>query len=222
MSRSRDAHLLMMGALIAFLALGVGLAVALWFQSAVGAHSCVAGWRADTWAAQVEGSAGVWEPPPPFAGLPTCPPSAPAESRSEPPTAAAPPNVPDSPFLPAVEQWRPLVAQFWPNDRINDALLVISRESAGCATAAYGKPCPGVFVPRQNDWGCQARGLAQHCTKFWDYRTDVYGLPAECQPLEAIVDPVCNVTLMHAMWLDSGCSFWPHWAATDHGTSRGC
>jgi hypothetical protein len=101
-------------------------------------------------------------------------------------------------------------------------LHVLDRESAGCATAAAYKGCQGVWDDPDNDWGCQARGLMQHCSRYWEDRVVQYELPERCHSLEMIVDPECSVMLAAAMWEADGCSFRQDWAATAHGTGTGC
>jgi len=135
--------------------------------------------------------------------------------------ARVPTGWPDE-ISPAAEAWTPLLTAHFPPGALNDALHVLDRESAGCATAAAYKGCQGVWDDPDNDWGCQARGLFQHCSRYWEDRVVQYGLPERCHPLEAIVDPECSTMLAAAMWEADGCSFRQDWAQTAQGTGTGC
>jgi hypothetical protein len=229
-STARDARLLVIGVLIATISLIAGFALTLWWADTVRAHTCVGEWRTEQWDTAIAEPPHVWEPDEHFAGLNTCAPVVPVPvvslDLSEPPPTplTVPPatTVAPSPFTADVERWRPLVATYFPASAVHDALLVMSRESAGCETAAAYHGCVGTYLPRQNTTGCQARGIFQHCGRYWQDRIERYGLAPHCLPPEMIIDPTCNVALAHALWLDSGCSWYPHWEQTDHGTRRGC
>jgi hypothetical protein len=106
-------------------------------------------------------------------------------------------RVESTPRLPArpVEEWRPLVAQFFPIDLVDLALLVISCESGGD---------PGATNPYSG-----AAGLFQHMPRYWSQRSSDAGWPAA-----DIYDPSANVAV--AAWLVAT-DGWRHW-----NPSRGC
>lgn len=215
-SPSRDARLLIAGALLALLATVAGFVAAVWLASAAEAGSCVGAWRVTQWEAAIAETGVMWEPPRP--GLVNKEPCLPVQAPSAVDGMSAPPVPLYAPHIPSVEQWRPLVAEYFHTPQaIDDALLVITRESGGCVTAAHGYGCVGGFIPRQNSWGCQARGLFQHCLLYWGERAS-----GGCVADESVIDPRCNVETAHAMWVASGCSFRSHWPATAVGTARGC
>lgn len=57
---------------------------------------------------------------------------------------------PDSPLSPEVEQWRPLVAEIFPADEVDDVLSVMACESRGNPNTRY-----------LEEWGVDSVGLMQ-------------------------------------------------------------
>lgn len=94
------------------------------------------------------------------------PPSPTTTQGSSPTTTAAPASW--SPLWPAdsggqrnVENWRPLVAKYWPDNLVNCALNLIHRESKG--------------DPRAYNSSSKAEGLFQHLSKYWKGRAAAAG-----------------------------------------------
>jgi hypothetical protein len=93
-----------------------------------------------------------------------------------------------------VEQWRYLVAAYFPADQVNLALRVMVCESGGNPTA--------------KNPGSSASGLFQHLGKYWTKRSAAAGFAGA-----SIFDPTANVAV--AAWLAA--QGWSHWNA-----SRAC
>ena len=96
----------------------------------------------------------------------------------------------------SVEDWRPLVEQFFRPQDVNRALAVIRCESRGDPTAAN---------PRSS-----ARGLFQILGRYWPRRSVQAGWAGA-----DILDPVANTAV--AAWLVYHRGGWSHW-----NPSRGC
>lgn len=102
---------------------------------------------------------------------------------------------------PRVEQWRPLVEQYWGaagyGDEVEYALMILHAESTGVPTAVN---------PRSN-----ASGLFQHLPKYWEERSRAAGWAGA-----DIFDPEANVAV--AAWLraTSPRYGWRHWEPTHH------
>lgn len=92
--------------------------------------------------------------------------------------------------------WRPLVATYFPADRVDAALAVLWCESRGDPWAT--NPSSG------------AAGLYQHLPRYWADRASKAGWAGA-----DIYDPTANVAV--AAWLSAGGSDWSHWNA-----SQGC
>lgn len=98
---------------------------------------------------------------------------------------------------PRVEQWRPLVEQYWTQygygDEVEFALMVMYAESQGVVTA---------LNPTSD-----ASGLFQHLPKFWESRSARAGWAGA-----DIFDPEANIAV--AAWLraTSHSRGWYHWA----------
>ncbi|MGH8916451.1 MAG: transglycosylase SLT domain-containing protein [Acidimicrobiia bacterium] len=99
-------------------------------------------------------------------------------------------------FPPAVEQWRSLVQQHFPSDRVEEALRIIQCESLGDADAY--NPYSG------------ASGLFQFLPATWASTSPKAGFSGA-----SVFDPVANIGT--AAWLanryeDMGQSFWQPWS----------
>lgn len=83
-----------------------------------------------------------------------------------------------------VERWRPLVAMYFPEDRIEWALRIVSCESGG--------------DPNAKNPHSSASGLFQHLGRLWPDRAAKAGFPGA-----DVFDPVANIAV--AAWLlDNG------------------
>ena len=80
----------------------------------------------------------------------------------------------------AVERWRPIVASYFPEDRVDWALRIIECESHGD---------PEAKNPRST-----ASGLFQHLASLWDERTAAAGWDGA-----DVFDPFANIAM--AAWL---------------------
>ena len=98
-----------------------------------------------------------------------------------------------------VEQWRPLVDEYWGAqgyaDEVEYALMILSAESTGV---------PSAVNPRSN-----ASGLFQHLPKYWEERSRAAGWAGA-----DIFDPEANIAV--AAWLraTSPERGWKHWEPT--------
>lgn len=93
-------------------------------------------------------------------------------------------------FNSSVEQWRPLVAQYFAPGDVNRALRILSCESHGDANAVN---------PRSG-----AAGLFQHMPKYWTERSSKAGWGGA-----SVFDPRANVAV--AAWLAYSKGGWSHW-----------
>lgn len=90
-----------------------------------------------------------------------------------------------------VEQWRPLIEQYFPPRQVNTAMCVLRYESGG--------------NPNAKNPHSTASGLFQHLASYWDDRSAKAGWDGA-----DIFDPEANVAV--AAWLqDTG--GWAHWEA---------
>lgn len=94
-----------------------------------------------------------------------------------------------------VEQWRALVAAYFPSDQVDRALCIISYESGGN---------PGAKNPRSS-----ARGLFQILGSLW---APYYGISQD-----ALYDPATNVNIAVKIWGQSG---WSAWSPYKRGQCR--
>lgn len=106
----------------------------------------------------------------------------------------------DMPRHPAVvEQWRPLVEQYWSaagyGDEVEYALMILYAESAGNPDAQHP--------------GSKASGLFQHLPKYWAERSTAAGWGGA-----SIWDPEANIAV--AAWLRATNQRhgWQHWTPT--------
>lgn len=99
-----------------------------------------------------------------------------------------------APASPGIEQWRPLVAEFFPPDLVALALKVMDCESGGD---------PAAFNPSG------ASGLFQHMPRYWSARSSAAGWGGA-----DIFDPRANVAVAAHLATTDG---WWHW-----NPSRGC
>lgn len=93
-------------------------------------------------------------------------------------------------FSPPVEAWRPLVAAYFEERDVNQALAVLYCESSGNPAATHTES--------------SAAGLFQHLPRFWDERSK----SAELGGAD-IYDPESNVAV--ASWLVYEGGGWKHW-----------
>lgn len=61
-------------------------------------------------------------------------------------------------FPPAVEQWRSLVAKYFPADQVDNALAIMQRESGGNPSAHN----PGTAIVPEDSWGLFQINLNAH------------------------------------------------------------
>jgi len=97
---------------------------------------------------------------------------------------------------PAVEQWRPLVAQYFPASRVDEALQIIQCESLGD---------PDAYNPYSG-----ASGLFQFLPSTWATTAPLAGFPGA-----SVFDPEANIG--SAAWLagryeELGLYFWQPWS----------
>lgn len=88
-----------------------------------------------------------------------------------------------------VEQWRGLVAAYFPADQVNRALRVMACESGGN---------PNAKNPRSS-----AAGLFQHLGKYWPTRSAKAGFAGA-----SVYNPTANVATAAWLWRTGG---WGHW-----------
>lgn len=88
-----------------------------------------------------------------------------------------------------VEQWRDLVAAYFPSSEVDRALCIISHESGGN---------PNAKNPRSS-----ARGLFQILASLWAPHFGV--------SYDALYDPATNVKLAAQVWAQSGWAAWSPW-----------
>jgi len=113
------------------------------------------------------------------------PPTTTTTTTAPPPVVVAAP-VPVS-YTSGVEQWRSLVAAYFPASEVDFALCVMAGESGGN---------PSAYNPSG------ATGLMQVMTPLW---SDHYGVAAS-----ALFDPVTNMEIAAAVWASQG---WGAWSA---------
>ncbi len=97
-----------------------------------------------------------------------------------------------------VEQWRGLVAQYFPADQVDRALCIMSYESGGNELAKN---------PRSS-----ASGLFQHLARYWPERSAKAGWAGA-----DIFDPTANVAVAAWLWGQGG---WWHWSPYKRGECR--
>jgi hypothetical protein len=119
----------------------------------------------------------------------------PTTSPTTTPTTAGGGNVPTS-FPPHIEQWRTLVAQFFPDDRVNEALAILRCESNGD---------PDAYNPYSG-----ASGLFQFLPSTWASTAPKAGYAGA-----SVFDPVANTA--SAAWLanryqELGQYYWAAWS----------
>jgi soluble lytic murein transglycosylase-like protein len=95
-------------------------------------------------------------------------------------------------YTAGVEQWRSLVATYFPAEQVDRALRIMSCESAGDPNA-YNRS--------------GASGLFQHMARYWAERSAAAGWAGA-----DIFDPTANVAV--AAWLSKGGSDWSDWACS--------
>lgn len=88
-----------------------------------------------------------------------------------------------------VEQWRGLVAAYFPASQVERALRVMRCESGGN---------PNAKNPRSS-----ARGLFQHLSRYWPTRSAAAGFAGA-----SVFDPTANVATAAWLWRTGG---WGHW-----------
>lgn len=88
-----------------------------------------------------------------------------------------------------VEQWRDLVAAYFPPNQVDRALCIISRESNG--------------DPNAYNSSSGASGLFQHLPKYWDSRSAKAGWSGA-----SIMDTNANTAVAAWLWTVDG---WWHW-----------
>ena len=89
-----------------------------------------------------------------------------------------------------VEQWRPLVARYFPADQIDTAMRVLNCETGGTGN-------PNSYNDRSG-----ASGLFQHLPKYWAERSAKAGWEGA-----SIMDTEANVAVAASLALES----WQHW-----------
>ena len=101
-----------------------------------------------------------------------------------PPAPILPPPPPSPPpvYAPGVEQWRPMVAYYWPAEHVDRMLRIMACESGGLPTAKN---------PRSS-----ATGLFQ-IMKFWQK-----AWPGD------YTDPWTNAAVAYQIWLTQGYGAW--------------
>lgn len=97
-----------------------------------------------------------------------------------------------------VEQWRSLVAAYFPAHELERALCIMSYESGG--------------NPNATNPSSRAAGLFQHLPKYWSDRSAKAGWAGA-----GIYDPTANVAV--AAWLQ-GVGGWTHWSPYNRGLCR--
>ncbi len=126
---------------------------------------------------------------PPTTTTTTAPPA-----TTAPPTTTAPPDndAPPADHPPAVEQWRSVVATYWPAELVDDALTVISCESHGDPNAVNASS--------------GAAGLFQFIPSTWDSAAAQAGWEGA-----DVLDPAANVAV--ANWLfNAYATPWQPWS----------
>jgi hypothetical protein len=126
---------------------------------------------------------------PPTTTTTTTPPA-----TTAPPTTTAPPDndAPPADHPPAVEQWRSVVATYWPAELVDDALTVISCESHGDPNAVNASS--------------GAAGLFQFIPSTWDSAAAQAGWEGA-----DVLDPAANVAV--ANWLfNAYATPWQPWS----------
>lgn len=88
-----------------------------------------------------------------------------------------------------VEQWRGLVAAYFPAGQVDTALCIIRHESGGAPTA--------------DNPTSSAAGLWQHLGKYWQSRSAAAGVPGS-----SIWDPEAATIVAAWLWRTGG---WTHW-----------
>ena len=114
------------------------------------------------------------------------------------PSARTNPQKPAPAVTAGVEQWRPLVAAYFPADQVDRALCIMGHESRGDPTAT--NPSSG------------AAGLFQHLPKYWADRSSKAGWAGA-----NIYDPTANTAV--AAWLQAT-GGWTHWSPYNRGLCR--
>lgn len=97
-----------------------------------------------------------------------------------------------------VEQWRGLVASFFPAEQVERALCIIAHESGG--------------NPDAKNPNSSASGLFQHLARYWPERSSAAGWGGA-----SIWDPTANTAVAAWLWSRDG---WWHWAPYVRGECR--
>jgi len=97
-----------------------------------------------------------------------------------------------------VEQWRGLVAAYFPASEVNRALCIMAKESGGN---------PNAKNPRSS-----ASGLFQHLARYWGERSSAAGWGGA-----SIWSPEANIAV--AAWLQRT-GGWTHWSPYNRGYCR--
>lgn len=121
------------------------------------------------------------DPPPPPRAEPSSIPSPSAEAA------------PDRGMGSGVEQWRGLVAAYFPADQVDRALCIMSYESGG--------------NPSARNPSSSATGLMQVLFSTWGPR---FGYDSRSD----LEDPDVNLSIAAALWADGG---WGHWSPYNRG-----
>ena len=108
--------------------------------------------------------------------------------------APPPPLVPGWP--PWIEQWRPLVVEYFESEDVELGMAVIACESSGDPKAVNPKS--------------DATGLWQHLPGYWKDRWRMAGLPGA-----RLKDPVAS-TIVAAWLLYNTGNGWDHWSCARH------
>lgn len=117
-----------------------------------------------------------------------------ARSAPQPQPAVTPPPAPTPPIVVSgVEQWRGMVAAYFPEWAVGDALSVMSCESRG--------------NPNAKNPTSSAAGLFQFIRSTWDWVAPNVG--AGSYDSGAVYDPASNVAAAHWLWSSTG--GWSHW-----------
>lgn len=140
----------------------------------------------DEWRTLIDNHAWWFTPPPP--------PATRARSSTNPQQPAPAVNA-------GVEQWRPLVAAYFPADQVDRALCIMWHESRGDPTA--------------DNPTSSAAGLFQFLRSTWDWVADELGGPA--YDTGAPYDPETNTR--YAAWLQAT-GGWTHWSPYNRGLCR--
>ena len=105
-----------------------------------------------------------------------------------------PPTATPPPLGWIVEQWRPLVAVYFPAEDVERAICLVAYESGG--------------DPNATNSTSGAAGLFQHLPRYWSERSAAAGWAGA-----SIYDPEANVAV--AAWLRL--SGWQHWVPYQRG-----